>query len=531
MASNSNASKRFIPPGPGYVVITGSHATASVSGPSQPLNTASPVPKEATWASKVKPSVDKSLKRLTPKSMSTSGIPRVKIPEAVFQKGAELHKNFIICRFFGRTPHHSLIQSVLNYMWGKGRHLEIHSGLASNSVLVRIQNDFIRTKVLEKRIWYVDTTMFHVAQWSEDLAEETPSLDCIPLWAHLHGVPFNLIHQEGLSHIAGEIGEPKETDDWTVNLSSISSAHVKVEVNTTKALPTMLEVERENGSICTVRVDYPWLPPTCSHCKEVGHIIKNCLQIPPPTTAPVSAGLNHQKHTSSTPSPLCYNCKETGHLMRNCPKPPQQWTPVVGKQKRKIIDLPSTSEIPSVATPLTAVVPAVVTPGTPAVVAPGTPEVVVLNVTSPKAIIPEATTEPVTNTENEKEMGSDPSLVVNMDVETSQVSTIAPVVAVIPEQGDLTVSPPSPGSPMEGVSDCVLGLPAECPSIPVVVHTSSLVPITSTLDLNQNLFNPFTNSSHQSIPSKIPNLTLNSPQTKVSSYLEITKKSFPNHLC
>lgn len=156
-----------------------------------------------------------------------NGIPKVKIPEAVFQKGAELHKDFIICRFFGRPPPYSLIQSVLNYMWGKGRHIEIHTGLASNSVLVRIQNDYIRNKVLEKRIWYVDTTMFHVAQWSEDLIEETPSLECIPLWAHLHDVPFNLIHQQGLSHIAGQLGEPKETDEWTINLTSISSAHVK----------------------------------------------------------------------------------------------------------------------------------------------------------------------------------------------------------------------------------------------------------------------------------------------------------------
>lgn len=167
---------------PGYVVISDSHAPAPVSGPPQQPQPVSNFSKEVTWASKVKPSVDKSLERLSPQPLSPSGILRVKIPEAIFQKGAELHQDFIICRFFGRIHHHSLIQSVLNFMWGKGRHLEIHSGLASNSVLVRIQNDFIRNKVLEKRIWYVDTTMFHVAQWSEDLVEKTPSLDCIPLW-------------------------------------------------------------------------------------------------------------------------------------------------------------------------------------------------------------------------------------------------------------------------------------------------------------------------------------------------------------
>lgn len=122
LVSNSISSKHYALsyiPSPGYVVISGSHAPALDVDPYQHLKADSPVPKEATWASKVKPSVEKSLKRLSPQSVSPSGVLRVKIPEAVFQKGVELHKDFIICRFFGRTPRYSLIQSVLNYMWGK----------------------------------------------------------------------------------------------------------------------------------------------------------------------------------------------------------------------------------------------------------------------------------------------------------------------------------------------------------------------------------------------------------------------------
>ncbi|KFK37960.1 hypothetical protein AALP_AA3G052100, partial [Arabis alpina] len=103
----------------GYVVISGSQAPATEPSPTLPSKAGFNVPKEATWASRVKPTVDKTLRRLSPQSTCSSGIPRVKIPEAVFQKGAELHKDFVICRFFGRPPHHSLIQSVLNFMWGK----------------------------------------------------------------------------------------------------------------------------------------------------------------------------------------------------------------------------------------------------------------------------------------------------------------------------------------------------------------------------------------------------------------------------
>ncbi|KAJ4893561.1 hypothetical protein Rs2_20355 [Raphanus sativus] len=187
-------------------------------------------------------------------------------------------------------------------MWGKGKHLEIHMLPTKKSVLVRIPNDFIREKVLLKRLWYVDTAMFHVSGWSEFSEDYTPSLKKIQLWAHLKGVPFDLIHNTGLSHIAGQIGEPKEKDDWTMSLSSISVAHVKVEIDTSIPLPKTIEVGRSDGSFVNVEVEYPWVPPICAHCKEIGHIQRNCLQIPPP------AGPSDSSKNQPPPNPpSCYS--------------------------------------------------------------------------------------------------------------------------------------------------------------------------------------------------------------------------------
>lgn len=234
-----------------------------------------------TWADKAKQSTDKSLKRMstTSTSLSPEGIPRVSIPDEVFQRGALLHKGFIVGRFFGRVPSFKTIQNVLNYLWGKGNRLEIHLIQATRSMLVRIPSDFIREKVLKKRIWYVDTAMFHVVQWSDGDVADTSSLESIQIWAHLKGVSFDLMTNEGLSWITDTIGFPKEMDDWTKNLSSLSVAHVKVEVDATKPLPSVLELVRKSGATFRVDVEYPWLPPTCSHCKQLGHIIKDCLKI------------------------------------------------------------------------------------------------------------------------------------------------------------------------------------------------------------------------------------------------------------
>lgn len=76
--------------------------------------------------------------------------------------------------------------------------------------------------------------MFHVSPWSATNSPTAPELSSIPLWAHLKGVPLDLRSQEGLSLAAGLVGQPKETDDYTKNLTSIDIAHVKIEADLTK---------------------------------------------------------------------------------------------------------------------------------------------------------------------------------------------------------------------------------------------------------------------------------------------------------
>lgn len=95
----------------------------------------------------------------------------------------------------------------------------------------------------------------------------TPPLKAIRIWAHLTGVPLDLRHDEGLSLVAGLVGEPKETP--------------------------VVEFERESGEVVEVSVHYPWVPPTCSHCKELGHIVRNCLTYTPPLPETVITHTDH----------------------------------------------------------------------------------------------------------------------------------------------------------------------------------------------------------------------------------------------
>ncbi|XP_024005989.1 uncharacterized protein LOC18010805 [Eutrema salsugineum] len=233
-----------------------------------------------TLAEKIRQNEDRSLKRLSPVTFAESGRPRIIIPDEVFEHGANLHKDFVICYFNGRPPPFNQIQSVLNHMWGKGRKIEIHLNALARNMLVRIPNDFIRAKVLEKGIWYVGDSLFHTAQWASNHSSKSPELVSLPLWVHLKGIPLDLRTQWGLSLISGLVGEPIETDDFTKNLVSLTLARAKVTVDLTKPLPDVVEFERQNGEVVEVMVEFPWLLPTCAHCKELGHVQRNCLQLP-----------------------------------------------------------------------------------------------------------------------------------------------------------------------------------------------------------------------------------------------------------
>ena len=153
--------------------------------------------------------------------------------------------------------------------------------------------------------------MFHTAQWSSEHSMSTPPLKAIKIWAHLTGVPLDRRHQEGLSLVAGLVGDPKETDDFTRNLVSLTLSHVKVEVDLTQPLPSAVEFQRQSGEVVEVLVHYPWIPPTCSHCHELGHPVRNCLMLPRPSVQNTPKQNHPQSNSPQSNLPIQNHYKKT----------------------------------------------------------------------------------------------------------------------------------------------------------------------------------------------------------------------------
>ncbi|KAF3603631.1 hypothetical protein F2Q69_00037754 [Brassica cretica] len=230
---------------------TSSNTSAETPVPSLPTPpfvppTSPPVP-VPSLVQRLRQAEDKTLRRRpTPVTISENGRPRILILDSVFKKKTAIHKDFIIWYYNGKAPPFNQIQSMFNHMWGKEKKLEIHNNPLNRSTIVRIPNAYLREKILEKNIWYVGDSMFHTAQWTSERSKATPPLKAIKIWAHLIGVPLDLRHEEGLSMVAGLIGDPKETDDFTKNLVSLTLSHVKVEVDLTVPLPSVVEFVRQS---------------------------------------------------------------------------------------------------------------------------------------------------------------------------------------------------------------------------------------------------------------------------------------------
>lgn len=64
-------------------------------------------------------------------------------------------------------------------------------------------------------------------------------------------------------------------------LTDLNVAHVKIEANLTTPLPALIDLRRTTRKVYPVEVKYPWVPPSCSFCHQIGQILKDYLTTPP----------------------------------------------------------------------------------------------------------------------------------------------------------------------------------------------------------------------------------------------------------
>ncbi|KAG7559344.1 ABC transporter type 1 transmembrane domain superfamily [Arabidopsis thaliana x Arabidopsis arenosa] len=275
-----------------------SNPTAETASPVDPVV---PPPSVASsgdaWVGLFKGSA-RSLSKKGTTFVLPSGESCVKIPNSIIEKNQKSWEPFIIGQFYSDPPPQALVHTIVNGIWSRQFKDISVSKLEGNAFLFRITNAQTRRRVLNQRLWKIDGQTMFVANWEPGVIPAKPELTSAPIWLELRDVPFQFFNEEGLERIASLVGDPKCLHPDTANKSNLEVAKVFTLIDPRNALPEAVNVMFDSGEIRRVRVSSPWMPPVCSHCKEIGHSIKRC------STAPIT----------------CKGCNSTSHSVEKCPR-------------------------------------------------------------------------------------------------------------------------------------------------------------------------------------------------------------------
>lgn len=241
-------------------------------------------------------------KKLTKKGNAftlPSGEACVEIPNSVIEKNKSSWKSFILGQFYSEPPSQGIVHSIVNGIWSRQFRDVSVTKMEGFAYLFRIPNAATRARVLNQRLWSIEGQTMFVANWEPGFVPTKPELTSAPIWLELRQVPLQFFNEEGLEHIAGLVGEPKFLHPTTANKTNLEVAKVFTIIDPRKPLPEAVHVKFQSGEIRRVTVSSPWMPPVCTHCKEIGHSFKHCKK------APIT----------------CTTCNSSSHTPATCPRP------------------------------------------------------------------------------------------------------------------------------------------------------------------------------------------------------------------
>lgn len=116
-----------------------------------------------------------------------NGVASIQIPAEIFDEAELLWKSFVVGYFIGDAPHVGSIHATVNRIWSSpkaGSKIDVQF-IEKNTVLFRIDNSQMRSRVLQRKYWHIADILLVVTVWSPESAMNPPDLSAMPLWIDL----------------------------------------------------------------------------------------------------------------------------------------------------------------------------------------------------------------------------------------------------------------------------------------------------------------------------------------------------------
>ena len=217
-------------------------------------------------------------------------------PEAVAE-GVGLWEGSLVGQFFDkRLPVH-VVKSFVERLWGK-HEIPAISTTDNGWYIFRFRDMVARDWVLDNGPWYFAGRPIILRLWKPGMEMLNAQITSIPIWVKFFNIPLEYWTVTSLGYIASVVGIPMHLDTLTENHSRLSFARICIEVDVNCTFPKSALLDLGNGKYSTIRIEYPWVPQNCAHCKIFGHSLVKCKGV----KEKVNFGETHQNHFDKGPA-------------------------------------------------------------------------------------------------------------------------------------------------------------------------------------------------------------------------------------
>ncbi|GAA0161690.1 hypothetical protein LIER_43577 [Lithospermum erythrorhizon] len=129
--------------------------------------------------------------------------------------------------------------------------------------------------------WSIHGYTMRVFKWAADFSPNRESATA-PVWVRFEGIPLFLFDEVSLMSIANAVGNPLRVDPKNLNRTKLNYAHVCVELDVAAPLVDSIWVgfEEDDSQIILegiwIKVIYDVIPPFCTACFHIGHVMGMC---------------------------------------------------------------------------------------------------------------------------------------------------------------------------------------------------------------------------------------------------------------
>ena len=195
-------------------------------------------------------------------------------PAGAVLEGVEFWEGCIVGQSLDkRLPLH-VVRSIFDRLWSKHEMPEITT--FDELYTFRFRDRDAQDWVLENGPWYLAGRPLILRIWKPDMDTHNDQLTSLPIWVKFFNLPLEYWTSTSLGYIASVVGCPLHLDNPTKNHSRLSFARICIEVDVDCEFHKSALLDLGNGKYSTIRIKYPWVPHTCSHCKIFGHSRLNC---------------------------------------------------------------------------------------------------------------------------------------------------------------------------------------------------------------------------------------------------------------